>query len=418
MKDGGWCWYEDPRAIIHNGKLVIGAISGVSGDIRVGVYDLDREEPIGVAVLDHDFELDDHNSPVFFVRPDGSLVAVWAEHGKKNQHYFSISSPDDYLKWGERQVFVHDYPVPEGAKWMGVTYTNLYRAGPGGLLHNFFRSGDTYNPSFHTSPDGGRSWTAHTHLITDEVDGRQRPYARYTQVTDTTVGISFTDGHPRVYGNSIYYVNFDGRSFFNADGTKVKDLAAGPLSTTEAEELYVGSKGSKSSTTPGSVPGAAWTCELEADAAGRPYVGYTLYRRSGDIRFRLANWTGEHWVDREIAHAGPGLYAQEDSYSGLLALDPQQPEHVFISTPVDPGTGAPTGGGAHEIYAATVTAADSTATIDWRPLTRGSAHKNIRPIVVSGGGYRVLLWLGGGPWRNFQDYETDVLGYVLDRPPL
>jgi hypothetical protein len=25
MKDGGWCWYQDPRVIIKNGKLIIGA---------------------------------------------------------------------------------------------------------------------------------------------------------------------------------------------------------------------------------------------------------------------------------------------------------------------------------------------------------------------------------------------------------
>lgn len=49
MKDGGWCWYESPRAIIHNGKLIIGAISGVSGDIRVGVFDLKTNKTLELA---------------------------------------------------------------------------------------------------------------------------------------------------------------------------------------------------------------------------------------------------------------------------------------------------------------------------------------------------------------------------------
>jgi hypothetical protein len=28
MEGGGWCWYQDPRAIIHDGKLFIGAAKG------------------------------------------------------------------------------------------------------------------------------------------------------------------------------------------------------------------------------------------------------------------------------------------------------------------------------------------------------------------------------------------------------
>lgn len=25
--DGGWCWYQDERAIIHDGKLIVGTIA-------------------------------------------------------------------------------------------------------------------------------------------------------------------------------------------------------------------------------------------------------------------------------------------------------------------------------------------------------------------------------------------------------
>lgn len=28
MEDGGWCWYQDPRAIISQGKLLVGGVSG------------------------------------------------------------------------------------------------------------------------------------------------------------------------------------------------------------------------------------------------------------------------------------------------------------------------------------------------------------------------------------------------------
>lgn len=417
MKDGGWCWYEDPRAIIHNGRLIIGGISGQSGDIKVGVYDLASNKKLGTTVLDAGFEVDDHNSPVFYARPDGSILAFWAMHGKENKHYYSISDTKDYTKWSARKTYVHDFELPEGSKWGGVTYMNLYSIKNQGLLFNFFRDGPTYNPTFFTSADDGETWSkVSTHFIGDEVKGRQRPYARYMQVNENRIGISFTDGHPRNYGNSLYYAEFDGINFYNVDGSKIKDLANGALVTSEAEKIYKGSEVLQEKPEGyGSVPNAAWTCELEKDKKENPYIAYTLYNSPEDIRFRLANWTGKNWNDREIAYAGKGLYTREDSYSGLMALDPDDPTKVFISSPVDPATGE-SKGGKHEIYMAQLKNSDKTETIEWEQLTFNSAYKNIRPIVVSGDGYKVVLWLGNKPWRHFQDYESDVVGYVLERP--
>ena len=71
-------------------------------------------------------------------------------------------------------------------------------------LYNFFR-GINYNPSFITSSDQGETWGEPTHLIIDEVEGRNRPYARYCGDGLKTIHISFTDAHPRDFGNSIYY---------------------------------------------------------------------------------------------------------------------------------------------------------------------------------------------------------------------
>ncbi|RED95986.1 putative BNR repeat neuraminidase [Marinoscillum furvescens DSM 4134] len=414
MEDGGWCWYEDPRVIIHEGKLIIGTISGVSGDIRVGVYDLEQNELEGVAVLDKAFEVDDHNSPVFYVREDGSLLAVWAKHGRENKHYYSISSPDNYLQWSERQVYTHDFDLPDGSSWGGVTYMNLYTIEKQGLLYNFYRNGPDLNPTYITSADGGNTWGHTTHLIKDEVAGKQRPYVRYMQLNDNQIGISFTDGHPRVYGNSIYYATFDGESFYRANGEKIKSIAQGPLQTSEAEKVYVGSETKEKPEGSGSVPDAAWTCDLEKDKKGNPHIGYTLFLENSDNRFRLASWTGKKWVDREIAYAGVGLYPREASYTGLIALDPEDPTRVIISTPVDPNTGEEKG--VHEIYMARVKPKDDTQSIEWKQLTDNSTYKNIRPIIVAGDGYKVVLWLGGKPWTHYQSFETSIMGYVLEKP--
>lgn len=109
MKDGGWCWYQDPRAIIKNGKLVVAGVSGRNGDVKLSVYDLVAGKDLGTVILHQEFERDDHDVPALYARPDGSILAMWAKHGREKVHYYAISSPTNYLDWGERQQFHHEY---------------------------------------------------------------------------------------------------------------------------------------------------------------------------------------------------------------------------------------------------------------------------------------------------------------------
>lgn len=406
MEDGGWCWYQDPRAIIKNNKLVIGSVSGQSGDVKISSYDLEKKKDEGTVVLHKDFERDDHDVPALYARPDGSILAMWAKHAVNKKHFYSISSPTNYLKWGERKEFTHDY---EGHT--GVTYMNLYYLEDQELLYNFFRDGPSFNPSYITSADHGLTWGNRTHFIADEVEGRQRPYARYLQKDNNTVGISFTDGHPRGYGNNLYYAEFKNGAFYNVDGTKIKDTKGEPLRTTEAEKIYKGSDTKIKPEGYESVPNSAWTCAMAKDAKNNPLIGYTLYLNNEDHRYRIATWNGTEWIDREIAYAGSCLYTMESSYTGLLTFDPEDPSQVYISTDVDPSTGKKINN-IHEIYTAKIGLNDDISTIEWTAITSNSTYKNIRPIVVAGEGHKVLIWLNG-PWKSYINYNTDVKGIIL-----
>ena len=408
MKDGGWCWYQDPRAIIQNGKLVIGGLSGQSGDVKISVYDLVKNQDLGTIVLHEKFQRDDHDVPALYVRPDGSILAVYAKHGNEKIHHYRISDPSDYLKWGPPQQFVHDYPEKKG-----VTYMNLHYMQDEGLLYNFFRNGQNINPYFITSADHGKTWANRTRLIQDEVDGRTRPYVRYLQRDPNTVGIFFTEAHPRSFGTSIYYADFQSGAFFRADGTKIKDLAQGPLRPSETDRIYQGSGEKISQARTLSQKQSAWTSSMAADSQKRPHLGYTLYLSNDDHRYRMASWNGTQWVDREVAYGGKCLYAAESSYTGLITLDPADPTHVYISSDVDPTTGKDLEG-THEIYTATIGPEDDISTIKWAPITSGSKHRNIRPLVVAGEGYKVVLWLSG-PWHTYKDYNSDVVGFVVGK---
>ncbi|TXG35900.1 glycoside hydrolase family 88 protein [Seonamhaeicola maritimus] len=409
MKDGGWCWYQDPRAIISNGKLLISGLSGQSGDVRLGVYDLKSEKNDSTLTMHKNFQRDDHNVPALYQRPGKSVLAVWAKHGNEKVHHFNISTSNDYLKWGEPKKIEHTYNHKNG-----VTYMNLYYVKNEGKLYNFFRSGLTFNPSFVTSEDHGETWGNSTHFIANDIKGYQRPYARYYQKDENTVAVSYTDGHPRQYGNNLFYAEFTNGAFFKADGTKIKNLSDGVLRASEGEKVYTGSDTFTKTIVQESVPNSAWTCAMATDKGNNPHLGYTLYLSDSDHRYRIASWNGEKWIDREIAYAGKCLYKVESSYTGLLAFDPEDPTKVYISSDVDPSTGEDLGG-VHEIYEATVGAKDDITSIKWKAITSNSNYRNIRPIVVSNEGYKVLLWLNG-PWYDYMNYNSNVQGIILEKP--
>ncbi len=405
--DGGWCWYQDPRVIISGDKLVVGGIDGISGDVRVSIFDLISKKLDGEVVLHKGLQRDDHDSPVFYIRPDGSLLAVWAKHGNDKIHRYKISSPDNYLEWSELKEFHHVYNKPNG-----VTYMNLYYMENEKKLYNFFRDGFTYNPAYLTSEDHGESWSNSTHFIANDIKGRQRPYARYNQIDNNTVGVSYTDGHPRQYGNSLYYVEFRGGKFYNVDGTLLHSIEDGPLRTGMGEKLYQGSESYSKPAGCESVPNSAWSCATGKDDKGNPHLGYTLYLNDDDHRFRIASWDGSKWNNREIAYGGTCLYTIESSYTGLMAFDPTDPTNVFISSDVDPSTGKSLGG-VHEIYQAKIGPTDDITTIKWKAITTNSIQRNIRPIVAANDKHKVVVWLHG-MWDTFTHYSVDVVGEILE----
>lgn len=400
MKEGGWCWFQDPRVIIQDRNLIVGGVRGnESGALSVGVYDLGHEKSLGATVLRDHFDRDDHNAPAFHVRPDGSILAMYARHHMDFDHYYRISEPKNPLKWGEERTFLHDYPG-KGK----VTYTNLLPMADEGKLYNFFRGID-FNPSFITSTDSGETWSEPTHFIVNEEPGRHRPYVRYAGNGSDTVHLSFTDAHPRDFSNSIYYAAFRQGKFYRADGSLIKDLkSGGPLKPSEADLVFKGGKG------PAADDQRAWTSSIVLDAEGRPHIGYSVHLTNEDHRFRIASWNGKRWLDREVARAGHCLYEKESSYTGLISLDPGDPQTVVISTNVDPSS-AENRGGFHEIYRARVGPDDDIASIEWKAVTKNSPVRNLRPIIVRGDGFRVITWLRGD-FQSYVNYQLDAVGTV------
>ncbi|MBN1900941.1 BNR-4 repeat-containing protein, partial [Candidatus Sumerlaeota bacterium] len=402
---GGWCWFQDERAIIHKGNLVVGAVSGRGGDIKVGVYDMIQGNSSGEKILHEGFEQDDHDAPALYSRPDGSVLAMYARHGKKGdpKHYYRISAPDNPLEWGMEKIYDHGGPT-------GITYMNIYHLPKDGILYNFYRDGPTFHPFFIFSEDHGETWNKGGQFIFNEIKTRNRPYVRYVSNGLDRIFFSFTEAHPSSFqkklnkGCSIYFASFGNGKFYNAKGDVIKDLKEqGPLTPREAELIFQGD-----------LDNIAWTSSIRLDEKGYAHIGYSVHKTNEDHRYRYAFWDGVKWQDREVAYAGRCLYPEQDFYTGLITLDPVDPRILYISSNVHPETGNKTGTEKYEIYRARIPNDEFQKPLKWIPVTKNSLKDNIRPVCVAGDTCRVLLWMQGN-YITFRNYETDIVGIIFPK---
>jgi hypothetical protein len=408
--NGGWCWFQDERAIVWEGKLGFASVANAlgtdgarrGGNIEVTTVDLSGRTPSVTTVLHAQLQNDDHAAPALLVLDDGRILAMYGRHGSDQLVRFRVSvHPGDATSW-----------QPEGhfPREASVTYSNLFllRNGAGGntQIYNFYR-GEHWNPNWMTSDDMGQTWRYGGRLIA--FDGR--PYVKYASNGLDAIHFVTTEHHPHNYANSLYHGYMTAGSFYRSDGILICDANDNPIRPAQATTVFAGD-----------VNHVAWPCDMHLNASGNPYIVYSIQKQldPNHIRYRYARWDGRIWNDYFLAHAGTALYAGEEHYSGLAALDPADPNRLYISTDADPVTGEPLlsrsdGQRHYEVFEGRTT--DRGATWSWTPITRDSTADNIRPIVPArGGGPSVLLWLRG-TYTSYTRYDLDVVGIIGPAEP-
>lgn len=421
--NGGWCWFQDQRAIVASSRIIVGSVAGAPeaisrrGDIGVASYDL-ASGAITRAKLAEGFEANDHASPAFLSLPDGRILASYTRHHKDDLMAWRITErPGDISKWGpERRLDL-------GAR---VTYSNLFLLpGESDRIYNFHR-GLGFNPNAAISSNGGESFVYAGRLLNwprpvgdpvfTGVDGG-RPYVKYASNGIDAIHFVTTEDHPWAYDTGVYHGFLSGGKLHGSDGSALADFGAEGVSPKALTRLFAGD--------PDNV---AWTVDLRLDPQERPYTVFSVQKDgrahrgtigpcAQDHRYHYGRWDGRGWNVFEIAFAGTNI-GKIDDYTGLAALDPHDPDRMVISTNADPDSGAPLisradGRRHHELFEGAST--DGGRTWAWTPLTANSTVDNIRPIIpVWPGERRAILWLRG-TYRTWTNYDLDVLCLIQRR---
>ncbi|MCU0792497.1 MAG: BNR repeat-containing protein [Opitutaceae bacterium] len=430
--NGGWCWYQDPRAIVlRDGTLVFNTIAGDdgegsdAGDLWVSAWKPGADTVAHFELHDR-FHRDDHDVAALLERPDGRILAVYGKHNNDPLQRWRITTAV-----GEIAAWTPEQTLDVGAKY---TYSNLYRLpAEGGRIYNFSRTRG-FNPNCTISEDEGETWRYGWRLMSwtaqdlagnagaSGIDGR-RPYPRYVSNGRDTIHFVTTEDHPRAFDNSLFH------GFYRAG--KLWDSAGNVLGEPQPDGTSRLRPDSFTRVFQGGSDAVAWTVDLELAPDGSPVTVFSVQRGGADFRgkrgadgdgtdhrYHYARFDGGRWVEHEMAFAGSRLYANEDDYTGLAAIDPQDPNVVVISTNADPVSGAPlistADGQRHwELYRGRT--ADGGATWTWTALTKNSTRDQLRPIIPDHpGGPRIILWLAGD-LKTYTDYRLDVCALVEAR---
>ena len=394
-KDGAWCWFQDPRAIYIDGKYrrtYAGSMTSY-GQLQVGAYD-HKTGQTEIATLKENWDIDDHNTNSFLVRPDRRIMVFYARHNGRGLYCRTTSEAEDISKW-DKEVAVADN--------RNITYSNPVYLSDEKRFYVFWR-GESWKPSFSTSCDG-KIWTKPQIFIQEKglESSKIRPYIKVTANDQSAIHFAFTDDHPRdAPCNSIYYFQYKNGVFYKANGTCIGTVDRLPINHSQSDIVYDG-RAEKV---------RAWVWDIAMDKSGNPVIVYTRLPAETNHRYHYAYWNGHEWLDSEITAAGkwfPQTHIfsreQEPHYSGGIALNQADPAVVYLSRQV---------GNKFEIEKWTT----NNHGRDWSAIaiTQKSKDNNVRPVVPRGytGEADHVLWMQG-KYLHYTKYNTRIMLFAAQK---
>ena len=425
--DGGWCWYQDERVVIDTKakKAIIGSVatgSSRNGQPEAVIYDIAAGTKTKYN-LGGKLNPDDHNAPGFVVLPDGTYAAMWATHRDNCNSYYGVFNG---TQWSSK---TYDW-TKDGCEWEAgqnpnsphkITYANPWYLSAESKIFSAVRSIST-SPAMLSSSDGGNTWNFYGRLTATPTVGYVAGYYKYWGNGTDRIDFVATQAHPRDDKTSLFHGYYKGGMLYDS-ADKLIDDKAGDTSAQNIDKFTtIVAHGAQIKTPSGMIPlYRFWNHDIVRYDDGSIVVmgqGRADYPDSTpdkngadpDKRMIYARWepTTKAWTVTYLVKAGPKLYPDEQDYTGLGAVHPDNPNVVFLSSTFDPRTDTEVPSKKHEIFMGVT--CDKGATFKWAPLTENSTKDNLRPVVPKWDASHTFLLWERGDYVTAQTYKTEIIG--------
>jgi hypothetical protein len=402
---GAWSWFEDPRAIAHNGYTYIGY--NESGDIKLSVYD-SAGAFVSTITLKVALEYDDHATPTLYVADSThKLVCFYSEHtGGLVYRRISTTSLDT-------DPDLSDGFDAETTSTMGEDVADRFFTYPSPLhTSNADGGGEDRCWLFWRAHVGGTTPEWHYAVSTDDgatFGGRVRLHdLTYSKIVSDGVGridvaaSHHPDGSVSADIYKVSHIYREAAAWHLSDGTAI--VASMPFGRADMTTVYDGGADS------------VWVWDIALNASNQPRITFARFPEEDttDHRYMYAAWNGSAWVVNEFARAGGDIHPGEqpggngqDEYSGGVVLDHEDPRVVYCSIyNADSAT--------WEIWRYFT----DDLGVNWRrtQLTFASTSKQIRPVAVRDHSDDLAaVWLSG-TYTTYVDYAVGIAGSFSPKP--
>ncbi|MFD2587198.1 BNR-4 repeat-containing protein [Croceitalea marina] len=399
-KDGAWCWFSDPRAILVDSILITGWVNS-KGSIIAAKLNTDTKK-ISKYELYHKLEKDDHNNPVFAVNKDGEVIALYTKHSKKHLYQNLLNSINGPFQFGKTRR-LYPFSKKDLYKYRKPTITYANPILLNNILFNFGRY-TGFKPNLMWSDDFGTTWTKSSIFLTrTPYNKSNRPYIKYSSDGNSKIHMVFTDGHPlEEKENSVYYTYFKGGAFFNAKDQQIADLSNIPFEPFKTTSIYKFNK----------EEGRAWIADISQDSLSNPVILYTKSPAKNNHRYWYSRIVNGKWINKEICKSGKwfpktkkGKKEKEPYYFGGMTIHPSNPNIIYISKQVN---------GVFEIERWET----KDFGLSWTSsaITKNSKYDNVRPYIPRGlkkSKEEIVLWMQNKRYRHFTKFKSSIKYSIL-----
>ncbi|HYQ26739.1 MAG TPA: hypothetical protein VER04_05945, partial [Polyangiaceae bacterium] len=295
-----------------------------------------------------------------------------------------------------------------------ITYANPWYLSAEDKVYSAVRSVST-SPAFLSSADAGTSWNFYGRMTGTMTTGYVAGYFKYWGNGTDRIDFVGTEAHPRDNNNNLWHGYYKGGKIYNSADQVIDDNAGDKNAQDIAKFTQVFAQGATPSGGKDKLY-RLWNHDLVRYAdgtiamTGQGRLTNTAVTTADDPDKRMiySRYDGTSWKTTYLVKAGPKLYADEEDYTGLSALHPDNPNVIFVSSTFDPSTDMEVPSKKHEIFMGVT--CDKGATFKWTALTSNSTEDNIRPIVPKwDSSHTLLLWLKG-TYKTAQSYTLKVVG--------